>query len=75
MKNKITAITEKVPQTAILPDGMYHGVWGGYMIEITTQRKTYQLTTELGVRGMGIKVIVEIKNGVATFDEVKNIKF
>jgi hypothetical protein len=71
MKNKIKSITEKVPQVTTLPDGYYNGIWGGYVIEINHNRKTYYLETEEGVRGMGIKVIVEIKDGVATFDLIK----
>ncbi len=70
--SKILEIREKVPQTATLPDGSYSGVWGGYVIEVTYKGKTYELTTEEGVRGMGIKVVVNVKDGVATFDEIKN---
>lgn len=69
---KILKITEKVPKVTILPDGLYNGTWGGYGIELTYQGKTYELTTEEGVRGVGIKVVVTIKDGVATFDEIKN---
>jgi hypothetical protein len=34
--------------------------------------KTYELETEEGVRGAGFKVAVTIKDGVATFEELKN---
>lgn len=70
--NKILKIEEKLPQVASIPDGTYQGVWGGYVIEISYQGKTYQLTTEEGVRGMGIKVMVIIKDGVAEFTQVNN---
>lgn len=72
MSNKILEIREKVPQTAMLPDGSYFGTWGGYVIEVTYKGKNYELTTEEGVRGIGIKVVVDVDNGVATFKEVKN---
>ncbi len=72
MSNKILLIREKVPQVATLPDGSYQGLWGGYGIEIRYKDKTYELTTEEGVRGMGIKVVVTVKDGVATFEEIKN---
>lgn len=72
MKNKIKSITEKVPQVATLNDGLYYGTWGGYVIEITSKGKTYELATEEGVRGIGIKVVVEVKDGVATFGEVNS---
>ena len=68
----ILSITEKVPQATTLPDGMYSGVWGGYTIELQYNGKTYELKTEEGVRGMGIKVMVQVDNGVATYHEVKN---
>ena len=70
--SKILEIREKVPQTAMLPDGAYFGTWGGDIIDVSYKGKNYELTTEEGVRGMGIKVVVTVKDGVATFDEVKN---
>ena len=72
MKNKVTSITEKLPQPAQLPDGLYNGIWGGYVIELTHNGKKYELNTEEGVRGINIKVVVEIKDGVATFETVQN---
>ena len=70
--NKITKITEKLPQPATLPDGIYQGIYGGYNIEIRFKDKTYDLRTEEGVRGNGFKVIVTIKDGIATFEDLKN---
>lgn len=72
MKNKIKSIKEQAPQPSTLPDGLYHGTWGAYVITIFYQGKTYQLETEDGVRGVGFAVVVEIKDGVATFEEVNN---
>lgn len=72
MKNKVTSIIEKVPQVTPLPDGFYNGVWGGYFIKITTQGRHYELETETGVKGMGIKVVVHVENGVATFDVIND---
>lgn len=70
--NKILEIREKVPQIAMLPDGAYFGTWGGNVIDVSYKGKNYELTTEVGVKGMGIKVVVTVKDGVATFDEIKN---
>ncbi len=47
MSNKITKITEKLPQITELPNGRYQGVWSGYCIELKYEDKTYELTTEL----------------------------
>lgn len=72
MKNKIKSIKEKIPQITTLPDGYYNGIWGGYVIDIYYNGKMFELETEEGVRGSGFKVIVQVENGVATFDEVVN---
>lgn len=72
MKNKITSITKKIPETTTLPDGLYNGTWGGYVIEIDYKGDTYELATEEGVRGINIKVVVEIKDGEPTFDIVNS---
>lgn len=69
---KILEIKEKVPQITTLPDGSYMGIWGGNVIDVTYNGKTYELTTDEGVRGMGFKVVVNIVNGVATFHDIKN---
>lgn len=70
MKNKIKSITEKVPQVTTLPDGLYGAVWSGFVIELSYGSKNYQLDTEIGVKGIGIKVVVEVFEGVASFDTV-----
>lgn len=72
MKHKITSITEKAPQLTTLPDGFYFGIWSGFVIKLTYKHKEYELTTEKGVKGIGIKVIVEMKDGIATFDTVQS---
>lgn len=72
MRNKITSITKKVPKTTTLPDGLYNGTWGGYVIEINYKGDTYELATEEGVRGINIKVVVEIRDGEPTFDTVNS---
>lgn len=72
MSNKILSITEKKPQAATLPDGNYLGTWGGYCITTRVRDKEYELKTEEGVRGVGIKVMVTIKDGEATFVELNN---
>lgn len=72
MENKIIAIREKVPQEVTLPDGVYSGTWGGNIISLDLDGKNYELETEEGVRTFGVKVIVTINDGVATFNELKN---
>ena len=72
MGNKILSIEERKPVASTLPDGIYFGKWGGYMIIVQYNEKTYELKTEEGVRGINISVVVSIKDGVATFEEAKN---
>lgn len=72
MINKIKSIREQVPKLTTLPDGFYNGVWGGYVIEVKYKEKNYELETEEGVRGVGFKVVVEVKDGVATFDTINS---
>jgi hypothetical protein len=72
MNMKIVAIREKRPVETTLPDGMYSGSWGGNIIEVRYQGKIYELETEEGVRGIGFKVVVTIKDGIATFSELAN---
>lgn len=69
---RITKITEKVPKDVVLSDGKYMGTWGGYVIEVRYNGKTYELTTEEGIRGIGVKVVVTVANGVATFEQINN---
>ena len=72
MSNKIIEIVEKIPKVSELPDGLYAGTWGGYSIDVRVKDKEYRMKTEEGIRGFGIKVVVEIKEGIATFTELKN---
>lgn len=68
----ITKITERRPKETTLPDGIYTGLWGGSIITINYEGKDYECHTEEGVRGMGFKVVVTIKDGIATFVESNN---
>lgn len=70
--NRILKIEEKQPVATTLPDGNYSGIWGGHIIELNFKGKTYQLTTEEGVRGIGFKVFVTIVDGEATFTSINN---
>lgn len=70
--NKIIKITESRPTIVTLPDGLYIGTWGGSTIKLSYQDKEYNLETEIGVKGLGYKVVVKIENGEATFEELKN---
>ena len=72
MSGKILSIQKQVPKESTLPDGVYTGTWGGYNIEVRYGGETYDLKTDEGVRGIGFKVVVNIKDGIATFEDLKN---
>jgi len=72
MRNSIESITEKTPTPSTLPDGFYVGTWGGYVITVQYKEKTYELKTKEGVRGVNIRVVIEVKDGIATFEEVNS---
>ena len=69
---KVLSISEKRPVNVSLPDGVYLGIWGGHVIELEFKGKTYELESDVGVKGFGYKVVVTIENGIATYAEVKN---
>ncbi len=71
MEYRITEIKQS-GNVRTLPDGWYSGVWSGYRIKITHMMSVYELTTEEGVRGTGSAVVVQVKDGVATFDIVRS---
>lgn len=69
---KILSIKEKLPINVSLPDGVYLGVWGGNVIEFGFKGKTYELESDVGVKGFGYKVVVTIVNGDASYEEIVN---
>lgn len=69
---KILSIKEKQPIDVSLPDGVYLGVWSGFIIDLEFKGKTYELASDIGVKGFGIKVVVSVSNGEATYTELKN---
>jgi hypothetical protein len=71
MSNKITSIIE-ISKSHRLPDGVYIGKYGGYVIELNYQDKKYELRTEEEVRGIGFNVVVAIKDGIAVFEIANN---
>lgn len=67
MKSKVESIVERLPQKSSLPDGLYLGKWGGYVIALTYENRHYELNTKDGVRTINLPVVVEVKDGIATF--------
>ena len=71
MENKIISIVEKIPRPAKLSDGCYIGYWCSRKITIQKEDKYYELETEGGPRSRE-RVVVTIKDGVGTFEELNN---
>ncbi len=74
MENTIVSIkeVEVKRKDRFLPDGLYAGVWGGNTICVRYKEVDYELETSEGVRGIGYKVVVEVKKGIATWAELNN---
>lgn len=70
MRKKIKSVKKEVVREIMLPDGIYDGVWGGYIIEVIYRNETYMLETEIGIKGINRKVMVEVVDGVPSFDEI-----
>ena len=70
--NKILKIEEKLPKEIVLPDGNYIGSWSGYCITLAIGNRTLDLTTEEGVKGINVSVVVTVKNGEATYEKIIN---
>lgn len=48
------------------PDGVYDGVWGGYVINWEVAGNKYQGKTDVGLRGMDIACKVRVESGTFT---------
>ena len=49
------------------PPGKYPGKWGGYVVEVKTEKATYRVETVQGVRGIDIPCEVHF-HGDGTID-------
>lgn len=54
-----------------IPDGTYHGRWGGYEVEMTINGSRVTFRTEDGVRGLNIPVTVVVKDGMADVQAIQ----
>jgi len=46
-----------------IPNGVYPGIWGGYVVEFTVNGVQYKADTKDGVRGMNCRCSVSVHNG------------
>jgi hypothetical protein len=69
---KVLSIQEKLPKQVTMPDGIYLGNWSGHEISVSVGKRNFDLTTDEGVRGINVTVVVTIKDGEATFEEINN---
>ena len=72
MDGRIIKTEIKVPKEVTLPDGVYTGTWGGNQIEVKYKDEYYLLTTDIGVRGVGLKVVVHKGPEGFWFNSIKN---
>lgn len=67
MNGTIVKVEELVKVESTIPNGIYMGTYGGYTVVITHDGRTFHLTTEEGVKGIGYKVMVKVFNGEINF--------
>lgn len=60
-----TKITELTPQDKV-PDGVYDGIWGGYVVTFSVNGINYEAKTEEGIRTPAAKCRVISTNGKLT---------
>ena len=58
---------ERIEEVTLF-DGVYDGVWGGYLVVVVHDGTTYHIHTHVGVRGINIPCKVTVLNGVATVE-------
>ena len=71
MVNKIIKITKVIPETK-LPNGVFKGLWGGNIIIVEYNLESYELETEIIVKGINIEVIVTVNDNSLTFKTLNN---
>jgi hypothetical protein len=60
---KVTKVTKLVPTESFLPNGTYSGLWSGYSVTLKHNGETYELETEVGVKGINCRCTVTVENG------------
>lgn len=53
------------PQSAALPDGEYEGTWGGYIVIVQHEGKTYHVEVDQGIRTMAAPCTLTIRGSEA----------
>ena len=63
-----TAATElrQVASPTSLPDGIYDGVWGGYIVRFSVDGVEYEARTEIGIRTLRAPCRVSVMQGIIT---------
>jgi len=67
---KILKVKKRCYEIGVLPDGEYNGLWAGNTIEVYFKWYTYDLITEKEIPRINIKVLVTVKDGVATYKTI-----
>lgn len=63
-----TATNPTVTVAAQVPDGIYGGIWGGYVVRFTIAGQTIEAKTSLGIRTTAAPCVVRVDGGVMTVE-------
>jgi hypothetical protein len=69
MKTPATQL-RRVEALDLLPDGVYDGVWGGYVVRFTVDGIDYEAHTSEGIRTPRAKCKITITNGKLSVETV-----
>lgn len=63
MAKSITPFT--TPEQVLVPDGTYHGEWGGSDVVMDVNGRKVAFRTDVSIKGFGVAVTVMVKDGTA----------
>lgn len=67
MATQTLAIEQIIPvQPSDLPEGDHDGTWGGYVVDVQIQNKSYRLSVDTGIRGIDCPCVVHVQDGEVT---------
>lgn len=67
MKTEVVKVTRPLCLSEV-PNGVYHGNWGGYVVDVMIHGVWYQMHTTDGVRTINAKCMVTVQDGAITVE-------
>ena len=51
-----------------IPDGVYDGIWGGYICRVSLDGMKYDIRTDIGIRGRAVAAKVRVREGLVEIE-------